>query len=235
VPGDVVLDVGCGAGESTRAAGAVASRVVGVDVSAPVIEHARRASAAEGLTNTTFVVADAADHPFGAGEFTVCISRFGAMFFTAPRRAFAALGRALQPAGRLVLLVWQRRERNEWETAVRHALAPGAPPPAAVPGSDAFSLGDPAEVAAVLGGAGFADVRFTPVVEPVCYGPDVETAYELVLSLREPTALIEALPPADRGAARERLRQLLAQHWSAEDGVQFASSAWIVTAWWMPG
>ncbi len=230
-----MLDVGCGAGESTRAAAAVAARVVGVDVSAPVIEHARRISAAAGLSNATFVVADAADHPFETAGFTACISRFGAMFFTEPRQAFAALGRALQPAGRLVLLVWQQRERNEWETAVRHALAPGAPPPDARPGSDAFSLADPTEVGEVLGGAGFDDVRFTPVIEPVFYGPDVETAFELVLSLREPTALIEALPRADRDAARERLRELLARHWSSEDGVQFGSSAWLVTATRTPG
>ena len=226
-PDDIVLDVGCGAGESTRAAATVAARVVGIDLSAPLIEHARSVGTD---ANATYVVGDAAAHPFGAAEFTVCISRFGAMFFPEPQAALRALARALRPDGRLVLLVWQRRERNEWATAVREALAPGTAPPTVDRAADAFSLGDPDETAGVLTGAGFADVRFVPVEEPVYYGPDVDTAEELVMSLREPTALVAALSAADRDIVRQRLRTVLAQHWTAGGGVQFGSRAWIVSA-----
>jgi SAM-dependent methyltransferase len=226
-PDDVVLDVGCGAGESTRAAAAVAARVVGIDISAALIEHARRVDAG---ANTTYVVADAAAPPFGASEFTLCISRFGAMFFREPPTAFRALAETLRRGGRLVLLVWQGRERNEWATAVRDALAPDAAVAPVEPGSDPFSLGDRDETTAILTDAGFADVRFVSVEEPVYYGPDVDTAYGLVMSLREPTTLVAALSPVDRDAAAQRLRTVLAHHWTSEDGVQFASSAWIVTA-----
>ena len=222
-----MLDVGCGAGESTRAAAAVAARVVGVDISRPLIEHAQRLSRD---ANASYLAADAADHPFEAAAYTVCISRFGAMFFSEPRAAFTNLSGALRPGGRLVLLVWQQREHNEWETAVREALAPGAAPPRVDRGADAFSLGDPDEVTDVLTGAGFDDVHFDPVIEPVHYGPDVDTAYDLVMSLREPRALVDSLSPADRDAAAQRLRTALAQHRSADGGVQFGSRAWIVTA-----
>ena len=65
-PHDHVLDIGCGAGETTRDAArlAVAGSVVGVDVSAPMIERARRSAEAAGLHNVTFEQADAEFHHF---------------------------------------------------------------------------------------------------------------------------------------------------------------------------
>jgi hypothetical protein len=84
-------------------------------------------------------------------------------------------------------------------------------------------------------GAGFVDVRFDAVVEPVYYGADVDAAYDLVMSLREPNRLVEALPADTRGGALRRLRAVLTEHWSAQDGVQFGSQAWIVSAQRPPG
>src|SRR4051812_34401882 len=58
---DRVLDIGCGTGLSTREAAraAVTGSAVGVDVSAPMLERARKLSADEGLANITFEQADA--------------------------------------------------------------------------------------------------------------------------------------------------------------------------------
>ncbi len=44
------------------------------------------------------------------------------MFFDDPAAAFANIRRALRPAGRLVILVWQSGEHNEWNVAVRQSL-----------------------------------------------------------------------------------------------------------------
>ena len=65
-PDDRVLDVGCGAGISTRAAAlvAVTGHATGIDLSAPLLAEARRRSEAAWLTNTSFVQADAQIHPF---------------------------------------------------------------------------------------------------------------------------------------------------------------------------
>src|SRR5699024_12080336 len=54
---------------------------------------------------------------FPAGEFDLAISRFGTMFFADPVAAFGNVARALRPGGRLVMLVWQAREHNEWAVA----------------------------------------------------------------------------------------------------------------------
>jgi SAM-dependent methyltransferase len=82
----VVLDVGCGSGVSTLAAATEAERVVGLDLSEPLVELARRRAQAAAIDNAEFVIADAQTHPFAAGEFDLLISQFGLMFFDDPVR-----------------------------------------------------------------------------------------------------------------------------------------------------
>jgi SAM-dependent methyltransferase len=127
-------------GPEDREAGRAAAggSVLGVDLSAPAIELARELTAREGLSNVSYLRADAQGHPFPAGHFDLCISRFGAMFFADPVAAFANIGTALRPGGRLVMLVWQARERNEWSTAIRRAIAG---PDVSVPDQAAHSPG----------------------------------------------------------------------------------------------
>src|SRR6266566_5663091 len=128
-PGNRVLDVGCGTGQSTREAARAAAGAtdeggaLGVDLSAQAVELARQLSEQEGLRNVSYRQADAQVHRFPPRHFDLCISRFGTMFFADPVAAFANIGTALRPGGRLVLLVWQARDRNEWSTAIRRAIA----------------------------------------------------------------------------------------------------------------
>ena len=124
-PRDRVLDIGCGTGPSTRyaARAAATGSVLGVDISEPVLEYARQVSRQEGLRNVTYQQADAQVHRFRPARFDLGISEFGVMFFADPVSAFANIGRALRPGGRLALLVWQGQDSNEWSSAVRQALA----------------------------------------------------------------------------------------------------------------
>ncbi|WP_329047330.1 class I SAM-dependent methyltransferase [Amycolatopsis sp. NBC_01488] len=213
-PGEDVLDVGCGTGESTREAAQAGATALGVDVSEAAIARARE------LGGARFEVADAQTHAFAAAAFDVVLSRFGAMFFPDPPAAFANLARALRPGGRLVLLVWQERARNEWYSVLHDAVAPGTTPPPAGPH---FSLGNPDRTRALLEGAGFRDVEFTELREPVCYGPDAATACEFALGLKD---VQELRPTADAPA---RLRAAFAAR-ETPDGVLLGARTWIVTA-----
>ena len=229
---DHVVDIGCGSGQTTRQAArmAQAGSALGIDVSAPAIERARELARAEGLGNVAFECADAQVYRFPPERFDLAISRFGTMFFADPAAAFANIGRALRPAGRLVMIVWQAHERNEWDIAIRQALGePRGLAAVASGGPDPFSLADPPAATEILQAAGFADVTFTDVCKPVYYGPDVPAALDWVRSF---TCTSEALKRLDRAAAAHavrRLREALAAH-VIDDGVWFNSRAWIVTA-----
>jgi SAM-dependent methyltransferase len=229
---DHVLDVGCGTGHTTREAAriAAAGSATGIDASARMIDRARELTEAEGLRNITFVHADAQAHRFPPERFDAAISRFGTMFFDDSLAAFANIARALRPAGRLVMMVWQAHERNEWSVVIEHSLAasdvallsdPEAPDP--------FSLADPGTVEGTLEEAGFADVTFTDVHEPVYYGPDVATALEWVRGFTFTNEVLTAMDAASAKSALARLEQNLAAYAEA-DGVWFDSRAWIIAA-----
>jgi SAM-dependent methyltransferase len=231
-PHDRVLDIGCGTGQTTRdaARAAVAGSALGVDISGQALHRARALSAEERLSNVDFQQADAQVHRFTRAHFDVCISRFGTMFFTDPLAAFTNIGLALRPGARLVLLVWQAAERNEWSRVIRAALAPEPATPAGpADGPDPFSLADPTVTERILTSAGFAGVTVTDVREPVWYGPDGATAYEAVLRLYEPRTLLATADPATAERSRRRLRAAIAAR-DTGSGVYFDSRAWLVTA-----
>jgi SAM-dependent methyltransferase len=230
-PRDRVLDIGCGTGQSTRdaARAATAGSALGIDLSAQMLEHARRVSREEGLANVGFEQADAQVHAFPAGSFDVAISRFGSMFFDDPVAAFGNIGQALRPGGRLVLLVWQARERNAWSTKIREAIAGDmdVPPPAT--GPSPFSLGDPAVAGGILAAAGFTEISFTDVHEPVYYGPDPTVAFDVVSGLRSTRDPLGGMDPGQAEEALARLRAALAAH-QTSDGVLFDARTWIIAA-----
>ena len=231
-PHEQVLDIGCGLGQTTCEAARMARRgsAFGVDISASAIERARELAQAQGIRNVTFEHADAQMHRFPQERFDLAISRFGTMFFADPMAAFANIGRALRPAGRLVMMVWQAHDRNEWEVAIRQSLAgTGGSATAGPAGPDPFSLADPRAVTGILEAAGFADVAFTDVHEPVYYGPDVAAALDWVRGFRCTSDVLSRLDPAAAARALERLREMLAAHLSGS-GVWFDSRAWIVSA-----
>lgn len=230
--GDHVLDIGCGTGQTTRDAARLATpgRAMGVDLSARMIDRARQLTAAAGLDNVTFEQADAGTHHFPETHFDVAISRFGTMFFTDPVAAFSNIARGMRPSGRLVMMVWQDQNRNEWSVSLRRAIAGGADILNAAPGApDPFSLADPVATERALKEAGFSEATFTDVHQPVYYGQDVAAGLEWVSRFSCVAELVQRLETASRDRALEAVRQTLAAH-ASRDGVWFDSRAWIVAA-----
>jgi SAM-dependent methyltransferase len=177
------------------------------------------------FATVAFEYADAQVFGFPNGRFDVAISRFGTMFFDDPVVAFANIRRALRPAGRLVMMVWQEHEQNAWSVSIQRALQDHE----RLRAPDPFSLGERTTVEAILGAAGFGQVTFTDVREPVFYGPHVEAALEWVRGFTSTRGALARLDPAHAERALERLRDLLASH-ASERGVWFESRAWIVEA-----
>jgi SAM-dependent methyltransferase len=96
-PGDSVIDIGCGAGQTTREAARLAISALGVDTSPAMVARAQQLAAAEELHNVRFEQADAQVHPFPPETFTLGISRFGTMFFADPVEASPTSGARCGP------------------------------------------------------------------------------------------------------------------------------------------
>ncbi len=177
LPGEHVLDVGCGTGVTTEPyARAVmpGGDVTGVDISQPMLDAARQRMAERGIANVTLLLADAQVHPFPPATFDLLTSRCGLMFFADPTAAFGNLLAALKPGGRLCAAVWAAlAENTHWkipfEIAVRR-LGPPAPTPPDAPGPHVFGNRD--YLRRVLEGAGFADIA----IQPRDFGIHGETA-----------------------------------------------------------
>jgi len=178
--GETVLDIGCGAGDTTLAfAQSVgpAGAVTGADLSEPLLAVARRRAA--GMQGIGFIAADAQTRNFGPGRFDLVASRFGVMFFADTGAAFANLARMLRPGGRLVFAAWDAVARNPWmamskEAAVARLGPVGADTPGA-PGPFAFA--DAERVLGLLSGSGLAEVRVaTPDLQLVVNGTPEDAA-----------------------------------------------------------
>lgn len=230
--GDEVLDIGCGTGKSTRDAARLASSgsVLGVDLSARMLERARQLAKAEGLSNVSFEQADAQVHPFPPNALNVAISSFGAMFFDDPLAAFANIARALRPGGRLALLAWRELARNEWVTAIRTALALGRALPEPPPGAPGpFGLAEPDRVQGILEDAGFEEVGLEAIDEPIEFGTDADDAFGFVRTLGMVQGLTQDLDEVSKRQALDGLHAVLVAH-DSDQGVRLRTSAWLITA-----
>lgn len=228
-PSARVVDVGCGTGDTSRAAARLAADVLGLELSSRMVEVARRRAAEAGLANVRFVQADAQVHPFDDDSIDLFMSRTGTMFFGDPVAAFANFARALRPGGRLAMLVWQEFARNEWIRAIMGAVGAGRDVPSAPPqGPGPFSMSDPDHVRRTLTRAGFDHVVIDGVAEPMCFGPTPEDAYRLVVGL---TAwMLDGLDEPARVRALHNLRTTIDARFTPGDGVLFGSACWLVTA-----
>jgi len=169
-------------------------------------------------------------HAFEPASFDVVVSNAGAMFFDDQNAAFTNLRTALKPGGRIVLLVWQVLENNEWLTELRRALALGRDlptPPVGTPGP--FGLADPDHTRDLLARTGYSSVRIEDVRPPMRLGDDVESAYSFVSRMGNTRGLLNDLGEDDRIVALNNLRSVLAEHATAR-GVVLGTASWLVTA-----
>ena len=236
--GEQVLDVGCGAGATSQALAArVGPRghVLGVDISAPLIDRAREAAPAG--APLTFELADAGTAALPGQAFALLFSRFGVMFFDDPAAAFAHMRGSLKPGGRLAFVCWRGGGENDWvrlPMAAVASLVPLPPPPdPEAPGP--FSFGDSGRVVRILTDAGFTDVSIAPFDHPVPFGHGatreaaVDNAVDMAFQVGPLARLLAQQPDEIRARAAEAVRRAFAAK-PGERSVMIDGAAWIVTA-----
>jgi SAM-dependent methyltransferase len=238
-PGERVLDIGCGAGDTALM---LADRVLGhgfvlgIDVSRALLQRATARAAAIPEYPIRFLEADAATHRFEPASFDALHSRFGVMFFADPAAAFANLARALKPGGRLAFICWRDRRENEWvrvpaRIAHKHTDLPPAPPPTE-PGPFAFA--EKERIEAILGGAGFADIRVEPLDLALAWGADPRTATQVLMEMGPVGSVMIDKPEPVRAAVIADLEQALAP-FASRAGVRLGTATWLVSALRPPG
>jgi len=105
VPGETVVDVGCGTGNAALLVAERGARVIGVDPAERLLEVAA-AAAQERDLDAEFVLGEAASMPVSDAEADAVVSVFGAIFAEDPAAAAAEIARVTAPAGRIVLAAW---------------------------------------------------------------------------------------------------------------------------------
>ncbi|MGI5526677.1 class I SAM-dependent methyltransferase [Streptomyces syringium] len=230
--GDCVLDVGCGAGRTTRLAARHTGhgRALGLDLSGPMLEKAHDSALCEGVENVSFLQGDAQVHAFDAEGFDAVISRYGMTFFTDPVAAFTNLHRALRPGGRLAFICAAEAEANEWLAALaslQDILPLGGFGKPGGPGM--FSLTDPDRLRSLLAAAGFVGVDVRRSEVPGKWGVDAADAAAFLLDSGPGRHLLDQVGPPEQAQAREALTAALRRH-EADGAVWLRSSSWLVTA-----
>lgn len=230
---DAVLDVACGSGAMALLAARQGRRVLGVDISEPLLAVAAQRAQDVGLDDVEFTVADVQIHDFGDDAFDVAISQFGLMFFDDPVAAFSNLRRAL--TGRLVFATWQGLAANEWLAPVIRAVGRHADVPdlgGLANGGGMFALKDDAEVAELLGAAGFGDVSIEPFapILTIGGGGTVAESADFLFGMGIVRGLLGRLDEPQRRDAVDTVRGELEQRHEAGVGVRFGAGVWLVSA-----
>jgi demethylmenaquinone methyltransferase / 2-methoxy-6-polyprenyl-1,4-benzoquinol methylase len=162
IPGDDVLDACCGTGDLAIAAARCGGRVTGLDFSEPMLERARRKA-----PELTWIRGDVLAMPFADGSFDAATVAFGVRNVEDLRAAVVELRRVLRAGGRLGILEITRPRGllapfyRFWFDGVVPLLGkvlPGGRAYTYLPASVRRFPG-PQELAGLIGGAGFRDVR----------------------------------------------------------------------------
>ena len=204
--------------------------VVGLDVSQPLLDVARRPGHRVGRRERFVPRGRRPDLRLRAGQLRRSFSRFGVMFFADPPAAFANIRRALKPGGRLAFVCWRTPAENAFMTVQLAAAAAQLPPlPPPTPGAPGpFAFADPARVRHILSSAGFRDIDLTPCDRKIG-GGDLEQTVTMSLNIGLlGRALLEH--PEKRALVIDDVREALRPHVDEDGIVRLGSATWIVTA-----
>src|SRR6476620_2693921 len=128
--GDRVLDLGCGDGTTALPEARLGAEVLGVDISAPLVQAGQRRASEAGLSNLRFQEGDASDLAgLENGSFDLVVSIFGAMFAPRPLDVAREMVRVTRKGGRIVMGNWIPNDPTLVAQLLKISSAYSPPPP----------------------------------------------------------------------------------------------------------
>jgi SAM-dependent methyltransferase len=234
--GETVLDVGCGCGATLlELAGRVGPNgsVMGVDISAPMLDRARERVLDSAMRNVRLTLSDAAVYAFRPGAFDLVFSRFGVMFFDDPERAFANIRSALAATGRLTFVCWAPPRDNPWLTVPLTAALPHLPvqPESDPTAPGPFAFADPDRVSDILTRAGYSaiDIARHHTCMRICGPGEAERAAHFAVESGPVGRALAGADPVTRAAAVQAILAEL-RRLEGPDGIALPCTVWLVSA-----
>jgi SAM-dependent methyltransferase len=237
-PGERVLDIGCGFGDTTlRLAELVGTEgsALGIDVSEPFIDTARKEAEEAGADNVSYLLADVQTLELPQ-EFDYAYSRMGIMFFANPVAALRNIRAALVPGGRFAAVVWRRKLDNEWvnraEQIVEEYLEHPEETDEPTCGPGPFSMANADTVSEQLKIAGFEEIALRRCDLPMKVGKDLDQAVEFGMALGPAGEILRLWGDRVdeiRPEIAAKVRAAIAD-FEQPDGVYAPASTWIITA-----
>ena len=193
----VGLDIGCGAGSTTRRLYEVLgphSKVTGLDISEQLLNLARTAEKNKLLE---YVQADAQSFTFDNQGADIAISRFGVMFFESPIKAFENIRSAIKPGGQFRFVCWAPMEVNEFFYVplkiVSDVTGVSFDAPGKEPGPLAFSDFD--YLSSILKESGFSSIKIEVVETDIRTKDNAEENASLLMEIGMGYRAIKAAEP----------------------------------------
>lgn len=238
-PGDKVLDVGCGFGETALEIAELVGpkgEVLGIDCTDSFLGIANRERDEAGVSNVRYELGDAQVYELPEGYFDVAYSRFGVMFFQSAVRALRNMNRSLKPGGKVCLIVWRGLADNPCWGAAKDVVLRHLPPPgdgASTCGPGPFSMAGEETDRAMLQAAGFPEVElFKRIDADVCIGRDIEEAIDYQILVGPSGEIVREAGELGQQKLPEIRRDLraLMEPYAMERGVMMPSSTWAIMA-----
>ncbi len=222
-PGDVVLELAAGIGQTSLLLAERGANVISTDFAPAMVEAAQRLTERLGATGIEHRVVDAEniDLPDASVDGVLC--RWGLMLFGDPMRALSEIQRVLRAGGRFACSVWATADANPWASVAGRAMAEAGVMPPPAPGEPGmFTLGAPGRLEELLGAAGFTDVEAGAVDITFAYA-DFDEYWLLMLELGGAIAqAVAGLGAAEQQSLREEIERRV-QSFATQDGLVFAA------------